>query len=136
MWRDIDGRTNHQPVWFARTARWQLALRNSSQPQRYVGRGQVARSHQEHVDGACRPSPLVDRPYNERLAAAAIAAGENFGGTRRKLGMLRFVIRPRIAVDADHFADVLLWPFEAHRQQHELGRPELVGARQLLQLPL
>src|SRR5205085_1361428 len=39
-------------------------------------------------------------------------------------------------LDAEHLADVLLRPFEAHRQQHKLSGPEFVSLSDFLELPL
>src|SRR4051812_9554187 len=94
----------------------QIAWRQGShrcQSERDIRRGQIAGSHQKHVNRSCGAASLVDRPNDERLPAAAIATGKNLRQARRELAVLRFVVRPRVALDAEHLADVLLGPLEA-----------------------
>src|SRR5829696_4623692 len=109
---------------------------DGGQRQRYIGRRKIAGAHEEHIDRTRGSAPFVDGPDDQGLAPAAVAAGKNLRQSGAKFTVLSFVVRARIAFDAERLADVLLGTFKAHCEEYELSGPELVGFRNLLELPL
>ena len=87
-------------------------------------RGQGA---QVAVGHAGALAALVDRPHDQRLAAARVTGGEDAVGGRRVRA--RLGVAARVALDAQRLEQLLLGREEAHRQQHELDRVRLLGAR-------
>ena len=72
---------------------------------------------------------LVDRPHHQALAAPAVARGEDALDAGRVAAIFGLHVAARVAVRRRGRQQRLLRPEEAHRQQHQLRGPHLLGAR-------
>src|SRR4051794_29096560 len=89
-------------------------------------RWQQRGAHEELIDGAGSAAPLVDRPYDERLTASAVAGREYARHVRREPAVLRLVVRAAVELHAELLRDVRFGSQEAHREQNQV-RVERLG---------
>src|SRR4051794_8468706 len=104
-----------------------VRLSRERHAQRYAWSRQQAAPHQKDVDGSGGAAPFVDGPYDQRLAAAAVAAGEDFRGARGELAIHRLVVAALVVLQAEQLRDILLRTTETQGQQHQVGRPGPLG---------
>ena len=71
---------------------------------------------------------LVDRPDDQRLAATRVAGGEDAVAARWRSRVAATLPRASRSTPSSS-RSALLGAEEAHREQHELGRPRLLRAR-------
>ena len=99
-----------------------------------IGAGSMGLAHQPAVDAGGARAALGDRPHDQALAAAHVAARED----ARLAGHEALVARDvaaRVELDAELLEHArALRADEAHRQQHQLARQLEVGALDLLEL--
>ncbi len=97
-------------------------------------RGEEGLPHQPGVDPGCARTALGDRPHDEALAAAHVAAGEDARLVGHEHG-IALDVAARIEVDAELLEQALLLRAEkTHRQEHQLHGQLEVGALDLLEL--
>src|SRR6478735_6556226 len=97
---------------------------------------QLGDAHQRLVDRAGALPAFADRPHDQRLAAAHVAAGEHAvlaGGVAQRVG-------GELAALIERHAGLRQQPGlprsdEAHRQQDQVGGKHELAARDLLHLP-
>ena len=92
---------------------------------RDAARPQFAHSQASTASAQRRPSSIAQTI--ERLPPACVARGEDAGHARRV--RRRGDVAARVPLDAERIEQRRLRADEAHREQHELGRPRLLGSR-------
>jgi hypothetical protein len=99
-------------------------------PRRRRGRDvlSVAPGAQVAVDHPCALAALVDRPHDQRLAAARVACGKHAVHGRR-IGLDRPNVAARVPLHAELLEQLRFGSEEAHRQPHQLRGQLALGAR-------
>ena len=87
--------------------------------------GQLRTTHQETVALSGSAATLIDRPYDQALAAPAIPGGKNAGNVCRKLTVFGLGIGARIALDTELGQHWVFRPEETHGEQHQIGPQNL-----------
>jgi hypothetical protein len=70
---------------------------------------------------------FVDRPHDQRLTAARVARGEH--ARRRGCEVRRLCVPALVALDAELLEQSRLGAEKAKSEEHQVGRPPLLGAR-------
>src|SRR5207248_1546750 len=74
------------------------------------------------------PAALVDRPDDQALPAPHVPSREHSLDARAELAILRLRVGPGILLHPKLIEELILRPAEAHRQEDELGRKDLLRA--------
>jgi len=100
-----------------------------------AGSAQRRGAHQHAVDFARRLAALGDGPDDQRLAAAAVAGGEDALHRRGVAAGRRLDVAARVLVQLQFVDDVALGAEEAQRQQHQVAREDALAARHRVHRP-
>ena len=95
----------------------------------HAGCRRAVEAPQVAVDHPRALAALVDRPDDQRLAAARVAGGEHARRRRSRSGGASTLPRASSSTPSCVDAAAVLGVQEAHRQQHQLGRQLALGAR-------
>jgi hypothetical protein len=105
------------------------ACRGARPSKRALQQGGLA--HQVAIDAARRLASLPDRPDDQRLPAAEVAAGEHAGNARHVVGV-RLDVAARVELDAEVRQErALLRPQEPQREEDEVALELELAARDL-----
>src|SRR5947208_14370780 len=94
--------------------------------------GQVGHAHEITVALSGSTASFVDRPDHQALPAPRVTGGEDPGHVRGVVAIRSFRVRAVVALDAQLFKNCLFRTKETHSQEHQVGRPDVFGARQAL----
>src|SRR5262245_35623813 len=74
------------------------------------------------------PATLVDRPDDQTLSAPHVTRREHPRHARAVLPRLRLRVGPGVLLHPELIQELVLWAAEAHRQENQLGREDLLRA--------
>src|SRR5215470_3203997 len=93
---------------------------------------QVSGTHKITVALSGSAASLVNGPDHQALAAPRVPGGEDPRHICRVMSVLSFSVRAVITLDTQLFKNRFLRTEETHGQEHQVGRPDVFGARQAL----